>query len=129
MASILIVDDDVPTCRMLALLVRSYGHDAECVMDPRKVLERVRAAIPPDLVILDVNMPGMSGIDVLRQLKAEPVTAAVPVVMFSAGEADAERDEALALGARDYWVKTGSGLNTLEARINACLRASRGCGT
>ena len=121
MSRILIVDDDVAMCRMLMMLVRSYGHDVDCTTEPQDVLERVTTG-RPDLVILDVHMPRMSGIDVLRQLKAEAATATIPVVMFSAAEGDAQRDEARAL---DYWLKSGSQLATLEARINACLRDAR----
>jgi DNA-binding response OmpR family regulator len=106
------------------LLVRTYGHDADCVLDAHKVFEVVRAE-RPDLVILDVNMPGMSGIDVLRRLKRDAVTAAVVVVMFSAADSEEARDDARDAGASDYWVKSATAVRTLEARINACLRAAK----
>ena len=124
MANVLVVDDDEPTCRTLMRLVRMAGHAADCVLEALKALDVVRTTAP-DLVILDVNMPGMSGIELLERIKSDPATAAIPVVMFSAAnDATAER-EARARGAIDFWLKASIHFKEIETRINAFVGGQR----
>ena len=86
-------------------------------MDGAEALEHVRRE-PPGLVVLDVMMPGMSGLDVLAALRADPETAAVPVVMYSALADPAARRTALALGAADYLVKGRASYDELRAAVD-----------
>jgi CheY-like chemotaxis protein len=116
MGRILIVDDEPQACQILSRLIRHLGHetawktagaDALAYLDDTAV----------DLLILDVMMPGMDGMEVLRRLRADPKTAEMPVVMFSAVADRNFIDEAIRKGATDYWVKASFDFNQLKERI------------
>ena len=117
MATVLVVDDHPDLCELLARLLRLGGHAAACSTDGAEALDLVRRE-PPGLVVLDVMMPGMSGLDVLAALRADPETAAVPVVMYSAFADPAARRKALALGAADYLVKGWASYDELRAAVD-----------
>lgn len=121
MGKILIVDDDAPTSRVLGLLLRRAGHETIGVLEPSAALDAVRDSAP-DLVILDMHMPGMSGIEVLEQIKSNPATAEIPVVIFSAAEDAAAERLARGLGACDFWLKAATAFDSIESRVNACLQ-------
>lgn len=116
MATILIVDDNPDTCKPLALLLNRIGHKSLCLFSGEEALAFLRRE-RPDLVILDVMMPGMDGIEVLRNLRADPTTANLPVVMFSAVADEAFRQHAIQKGANDYWVKASFDFSELSRRI------------
>jgi CheY-like chemotaxis protein len=84
MAIVLIVDDNEDVCRLLVTLVSHYGHTGQGATSGEEALRLVRSQ-PVDLV-LDVMMPGMDGPEVLGQIREEPATASLPVVMFSRRE-------------------------------------------
>lgn len=114
--SVLIVDDDLGTGRLLAMLIRQLGHQAEFVESGRKALEYL-SSHRPDLVILDVMMPGIDGLEVLRRMRADPMTADLPVVMFSAMSDPQFRQTVRGMGANDYWVKASLDFRSLEERL------------
>ena len=122
MARVLVVDDNPDTCELLARLLRKAGHDAICQTSPRGALDAVAAQLP-DLVILDVMMPEMSGLDVLKAVRQDPRTAPVPVLLFTALSDDKTRAEAQRLGASSYVIK-GGGWTGLEAEIQKYLGPS-----
>ena len=101
---VLVVDDHPVMARALAELVRSLGYEADVVHGGEAALAYVRSR-PAALVVLDLQMPGMSGIEVLRTLRGEARSARLPVVVCSALPAEAARDEALRSGAQEYVVK------------------------
>jgi len=78
---ILVVDDDVPIQILMQSLLREFGFEPATAGSGDKALEMVRGGLRPDLVLLDMNMPGMSGIDALRALRAE--LDGVPIVILS----------------------------------------------
>lgn len=83
MATILIVEDEQPVREYLAELVREAGHQPLRAVHGREALE-VIAAERPDLVLVDVMLPILGGVELCRRLKADPTTAAIPVVLMSA---------------------------------------------
>ena len=107
MGLILVVDDHPDTCRLLARLVRRMGHEAVAVEGGGAALEYLRGGRErrPDLVLLDVMMPGVNGLDVLREVRADPRTGDLMVVMFTAAADPQVREEAIRLGATDFWLK------------------------
>jgi CheY-like chemotaxis protein len=118
MAKVLIVDDHDDIGRVMARLVRRSGHEAEYVTSGEAALEHLRAAASlPDLVILDVMMPRVDGLEVLRALRQEERTVGLPVVMFSAMSEDRFRERALQTGASDYWVKGAMDLAQLDDHL------------
>ena len=97
--TILVVDDDAPIILLMRSLLREYGFEPLTAMNGAEAIERVRAE-RPGLILLDRNMPGMSGEEVLRALRAEPGVTEVPILMLS-GEpiAPAELEQLGANGA------------------------------
>jgi CheY-like chemotaxis protein len=116
MATVLVVDDHEDLADLLARTLRAMGHAADAVVDGAAAVEYVRAS-PPELVLLDVMMPGTDGFQVLATLQGDPATAGVPVVMYSAVADRSARDAALRLGARAYLVKSTATLADIEAAV------------
>ncbi len=118
MPRILIVDDEPEMVRGLEDNLRFEGYQTVSARDGRQALElALREA--PDLILLDVMMPDMSGWDVCRQLRAKSID--VPVIMLTARGEEVDRVRGLELGADDYVTKPFS-LRELLARIRAVLR-------
>lgn len=123
MAVILIVDDQPETCRPLAMLLRRLGHQADCVSSGEAALQWFSQALP-DLVILDVMMPGMDGLEVLRHVRSDPRTAGVAVAMYSAVSDPSFKRHAIAKGANDYWVKASLDFSELQHRVENLTSAA-----
>lgn len=102
--TILIADDEPNIRQLVAFTLRRRGFDIVEAEDGVTALELIRQSAP-DLVVLDVMMPGLTGIAVLQQLSADPATAEIPVVLLSAKGQGVEIEEGLASGARLYLVK------------------------
>jgi DNA-binding response OmpR family regulator len=117
MDRVLIVDDDVELCRLLAERLGSEGFAIEAVHDGVRGLERALFK-EQALVVLDLMLPGMGGLDVLRKLRAQ---SPVPVLILTARGEDVERILGLEIGADDYLTKPFNP-RELIARIRAILR-------
>jgi CheY-like chemotaxis protein len=116
MQTILVVDDNLDVCKPLATLIRHLGYDGQYATGGEAAIQ-FASAKQPALVILDVMMPGMDGLEVLRRLKADARTATIPVVMFSAVADPEFRTHAMTKGAADYWIKAGVDFKELRGRI------------
>jgi two-component system, OmpR family, phosphate regulon response regulator PhoB len=111
-ARILIVEDHPTMREAMRLVLEGEGFDIREAGDGRSALEMVRQELP-DLVFLDLNMPGPDGGDVLTEIKSDPATSAVHVIVVTAiGEEG--RDEVLALGADGYFTKPFSPIALLR---------------
>ena len=117
MGRVLIVDDEPQACAMMARLIRHFGHESVCRMGGQEALDYLGDSAV-DLVILDVMMPGMDGMQVLRHLRSDPQTAALPVVMFSAVADRTFIEDALRKGATDYWIKASFDFKMLKERLD-----------
>src|SRR6516162_2716142 len=120
MARILVVEDEKDLQEVLAYNLRQAGHSVIVVGSGRDGL----AAVPehrPDLVLLDLMLPDVSGIEICRKLKSEPGTKEVPIVMVTAKGDEVDRVVGFELGADDYVVKPYS-LRELLLRVDAVLR-------
>jgi CheY-like chemotaxis protein len=122
-ARVLVVDDNQDTCELLARLLRRAGHEAACVTSAPQALEHLARHVP-DLVILDVMMPGMTGLELLRALRAEGKIPATAVLIFTALSDEKTRAEAQRLGADGYVVK-GAGWAELQSAIEKHIGAVR----
>jgi CheY-like chemotaxis protein len=114
------------SCRPLTVLVRHLGHTGDYITSGTAALEYL-GKILPDILILDVMMPGMDGMEVLQRLRADPRYAKLRVVMFSAMDGQGVRRRAFDLGANDYWVKASMGFELLGERLDALLSPTPGC--
>ena len=119
-AKVLVVDDEPAIREMVAFALTSNGFEylgagsAEQARDEIKVTK-------PDLVLLDWMLPGLSGADLARELKQEPTTRDLPIIMLTARGDEADKVQALGIGADDYVTKPFSP-NEMIARIKAVLR-------
>src|SRR4051794_16532046 len=118
--TILIVDDSLDTAMPMARMLSHFGHRGMYVTSGEAALEFVKKQIP-DLMLLDVMMPGIDGLEVLRTLRADPRTADLPVVLFSAVSDPEYKAHALRKGATDYWVKASVDFEELRYRIDRLL--------
>lgn len=120
---ILIVEDEQALALLLRYNLENEGFEVEIVERGDEVETRVREN-PPDLVILDWMLPGASGIEICRRLRARPETKSLPILMLTARGEETERVRGLATGADDYVVKPFS-VPELIARIHALLRRAK----
>jgi CheY-like chemotaxis protein len=102
--TILLVEDHEEVSEMLSRRLRRQGFDVAIAVDGRQAIE-VCASEPPDLVLLDMNLPEMDGWTVALQLKADPRCAAIPIIALTAYAAAEDRAKALQAGCDDYHPK------------------------
>jgi two-component system phosphate regulon response regulator PhoB len=120
-ARILVVEDEPDQQELLRYNLVREGYEVACVDDGAEALEQVDDQLP-DLIVLDLMLPGLDGLEVCRRLRRRPETAAVPIVMLTAKGEDSDVVAGLELGADDYVTKPYSP-RVLLARVKAVLRA------
>jgi two-component system response regulator MprA len=121
---VLIVDDDAGVRRMLARTLEAEGYGVTAVADGGSALVEIERSAP-DLIVLDVAMPGMDGLGVTRRLRGKG--DALPVLLLTARDGVADRVAGLDAGADDYLVKPFATAELL-ARVRALLRRGRAAG-
>ena len=125
MPNILLGDDDEELTQLLQEYLHNHGIRCDCVHDGEAVIERLKVAmhdsVPYDLLVLDIMMPKIDGLSVLRQL---PAISDIPVIMLTAKGEEIDRIIGLELGADDYITKPCNPRELL-ARINAVIKRSR----
>ena len=114
---ILVVDDDAQIRRVLSTSLSAQGYEIRCANDGAEALQAIREW-PPDVVITDLVMPNMSGVELCRRIRGE---SQVPIIVLSVREQEREKVEALDAGADDYITKPFHA-NELLARVRAQLR-------
>jgi two-component system KDP operon response regulator KdpE len=120
-ARILVVDDEPQILRSLRTTLASHGYDVQTAATGEEALAAVDGRLP-DLVVLDLVLPGLSGLEVCRRLRAR---SSLPILVLSARGDERDKVAALDLGADDYLTKP-FGVNELLARIRAALRRAVG---
>ncbi len=111
---VLVIEDEPNIIEALSFILSRDGWTVHTHADGLTALDRVRA-LPPDLIILDVMLPGKSGFDILRDLRADPATAALPVLMLTARGQTRDRDMAERLGATRFMTKPFSNAEVVAA--------------
>ena len=119
---VLIVEDEEALTLLLRYNLEAAGYDVDTVARGDEADVRFKER-PPDLVILDWMLPGLSGIEICRRLRARPDTRQLPIIMLTARGEESERVRGLSTGADDYIVKPFS-VPELLARVSALLRRS-----
>jgi DNA-binding response OmpR family regulator len=120
---VMVVDDERDLVDIVAFNLRREQFDVLTAYDGESALEIARRD-PPDLVILDLMLPGMNGLEVCRRLRNEPRTAQTPIVMLTAKGEETDAVIGLEQGADDY-VRKPFGVKELMARVSAHLRAKK----
>jgi two-component system phosphate regulon response regulator PhoB len=123
MKRILVVEDEQAIREMIGFALKKDGLQFEEAADAEKALVAI-ASNPPDLVLLDWMLPGLSGVELARRLRREDVTAKLPMILLTARVEENDRVHGLEVGADDYITKPFSP-RELIARINAVLRRSQ----
>lgn len=100
-----IVDDDDEMARAVALMLKLLEYETKHFNHPRPAAQALLAGKQPDLMILDINMPEVSGLDMLEFLRRRPEWKKLPVIMLSSEAADVTVEEAMKLGADGYVMK------------------------
>lgn len=117
---ILVVDDEMDVTELLAYTLKAKGFVVETLNDPNRSIGLARSFLP-DLVVLDVMMPDLSGIQICRMLRADPQLKKVPVIFLTARAEESDRIRGLETGADDYICKPFS-TKELTLRIQTILR-------
>jgi DNA-binding response OmpR family regulator len=119
-ARVLIVEDDRDIAELVAHYLEKAGFATDMLANGREALTAIKER-PPDLVILDLMLPQLDGLEVCRMMRAHDTTAAIPIIMLTARDEESDRIVGLEIGADDYMAKPFSP-NELVARARALLR-------
>jgi adenylate cyclase len=120
---VLVVDDEPTNVALLADVLSHHGYQVHTAPDGQAALSAV-ARVQPDLMLLDVFMPGLSGFDVCRRLRSDPGQATLPIVLVTAADPDSERVRGLDSGADDFLAKPIN-VEELLARVRSLIRVKR----
>ena len=116
--NIIIVEDDASIRTMLEYYFKSMGHQVRAYESGEELFAH---EVRGDIALLDVMLPGMDGLEIVRRLRQDPTTAKLPIIMLTARQTEMDKVTALDAGADDYITKP-FGVMELQARINAVLR-------
>lgn len=122
MARILVIEDDAATMKLTVLVLRSAGHTALCAVDARTGMTLARTD-QPDLILMDILLPGMDGLTATALLKADPATAAIPIIAMTAMLMQNDEKKARAAGCDAYLAKPFQS-RALNATIGDLLKAA-----
>jgi len=122
MAQVLIVDDSPTEAHVLKGMLEKNGFETEVAESGIEGIERAKA-FKPDLVLMDVVMPGLNGFQATRQLTKDPETSEIPVIIVTTKDQETDRVWGLRQGARDFLTKPVSEQRLLE-KVNAVLAAA-----
>ena len=126
MARILIVEDNALNIKLFCDLLAAHGHEPEAVTDSRQALDAAKANTP-DLVITDIQLPHVSGLELIRMLRADEQLAEVPVMAVTAYSAAGDEERIRAAGAQAYVSKPISVVRFVE-QVNALLHIEETAG-
>jgi two-component system phosphate regulon response regulator PhoB len=120
MKRVLIIEDEKDLAELLAFNLEKEGFAATCIHDGKEGLERARADLP-DLILLDLMLPGMLGTEVSKELRKDKRTAQIPIIMITAKGDEIDRVVGFEVGADDYIVKPFS-MREMALRVKAVMR-------
>jgi DNA-binding response OmpR family regulator len=124
MPRVLVVDDEPNILLSLEFLMQQAGFEVTTAEDAEQAQALISRQVP-DLILLDISLPGMSGFDLLEQLRADEATRSLPVVMLTAHGREVEKEKGMALGASDYITKPFS-TRELVSRVQTLLGNGNG---
>ncbi|MFA5107107.1 MAG: response regulator [Patescibacteria group bacterium] len=118
--SVIVLEDERTLAKTMHEKLEKSGYKVQIEIDGVLGLQRIQK-VKPDIVLLDCILPGLSGVDVLRALRAKPSTRAIKVIMLSNVDDEKIKKEALRLGALDYFIKTQVSLAKIIEEIEKAL--------
>lgn len=120
MPKILIVDDDVTITELMKSLVKMEGHEPTIVNDSLQAVE-IAKSVAPDLITLDLMMPGLTGFELCKLLSDDPAFSRTPIIIVSAKDDPKSRAQALEAGAKDFLTKPFS-IDDLIGKIDSLIQ-------
>ena len=121
MALVLIVDDSPTEVHQMSAILEAAGYEVETAADGDEAIRKART-LRPDLILMDIVMPGMDGFRATRELRNDPKTSAIPVIMVSSKDQESDKVWGMRQGAVDYIVKPVSAAQ-LRKKAQAALPA------
>jgi CheY-like chemotaxis protein len=100
----LIVDDNATNLKLVAYLVKAQGYDVDTASDAASAIAAI-AARRPDVILMDLQLPGIDGLELTRQIKSDPATRAIKIIAVTAFAMKGDQEKALAAGCDDYVTK------------------------
>ena len=126
MAKILMIEDNAANMKLAVLLLQNAGHSVSCAVDAETGVALAREQLP-ELILMDIQLPGMDGLAATKLLKRDPITAAIPVIALTAMAMKADRERSLNAGCNAYIAKPLR-YRELYATIDSLLRPQKGAG-
>jgi CheY-like chemotaxis protein len=123
MARVLLVEDDKFLRRACEASLRQRGFDVVTATEGDEGLRVARTTPHPEIILLDLLMPKLPGIEVLRALRGDPATAQIPVLILSNSSRDEDKRQAMELGAAGYYVKANLSLKDLATEVERLVAA------
>jgi phosphate regulon transcriptional regulator PhoB len=120
--TILVIDDEADIVELVSYNLKKEGFEVDSAYDGETALKKIRS-VPYDLIVLDLMLPGVQGLELCRMIRNDPSVAATPIVMLTAKGEEVDKVLGLEIGADDYMIKPFSP-RELVARIKAILRRS-----
>ena len=120
---VLVVEDDPDIAQLVAHYLEKAGFSADLLANGREALATI-AARPPDVLVLDLMLPQVDGLEICRVVRGNPATAGIPIIMLTARAEESDRIVGLEIGADDYLAKPFSP-NELVARVRALVRRAQ----
>ena len=121
MATVMVVDDNPTMVEMLSMALNLFGHNALAVYSGEEALERIPADLP-DVILLDLTMPGIDGYETLRRMRAMPVANTLPVFVITAA-AELDLEERVLLAGGTGLLRKPIQMETLADIVDSCTRA------
>lgn len=121
MATVMVVDDNPTMVEMLSMALNLFGHNALAVYSGEEALERIPADLP-DVILLDLTMPGIDGYETLRRMRAMPVGNTLPVFVITAA-AELDLEERVLLAGGTGLLRKPIQMETLADIVDSCTRA------
>lgn len=123
---ILLVEDDTALVRMYERRLKKDGFSVRSTFNGEEGLASLKANGRPDIILMDIMMPNMSGIDALKVIKADPVYEDIPVVILTnLGDREEDIKRCKKLGAADYWVKVNLRVDELAEKVMSVLSEAK----
>jgi len=101
---ILIVDDNATNLKLVAYLMKAHGYDVDSALDAEGAIEAIGRR-RPEVILMDIQLPGIDGLELTRRLKADPVTRDIIIIAVTAYAMKGDQDKAIAVGCDDYITK------------------------
>ncbi len=121
---VLLVEDDVMIVKMYKRKFNKDDFELTTAFNGEEAMKKIKND-RPDIVLLDIMMPKMNGLEVLNKIKADPLLSGIPVVMLTnLGDRDEDVEKCRELGAFDYWIKANISLNDLSERIKKIIKTN-----